>query len=289
MSDNRREFLKTLGKLGAALGITAAATTLPSKGDPTPAGNLASLEATSNPTTGTTRNPSFPDVLEKIDYKFGFTGFKPRSQGATKMAQDAINSIENLRLDNIKMRMAPPIYVEPDRFISPHLQHLNEPSMFAESVRITRQQQLLKELDPYNWGDVFDLTWDDWRTRDARHYAVEGCWTARVKARYRDLFGDVGVLRRSCCVAKEELYQHAKYAGRLPKDDSSQQRVLGYRKDAAYNQIIDEIQKAIQWFVDNREGHTFEELKNLPAPAYMSNSHISNRDKIDWDLSDITK
>jgi len=261
---NRRGFLKTLGKLTAAVGITAAAT-VPTKGkelnhdevmeamevpkdallDFKPDGtvirtklpNAASLEATSR---GWPRYESKNTMMKKLP-----PGNLQALRDTTRnmQAQQAMDKLENLRLDNLQMRLNQPVYLEPDRFISPHLQHLNH-TAFGESVRISHRAMLLKELDQFNWGGAFELRWSDWKPDDPRHDTVCGYWTAKVLPRYSELFGNQTIFTRKVVVSRHAIY--------MAQEQDRKETLQDWYKRTAYEDVVHELRDAIQFIVAAR-------------------------------------
>ena len=159
--ENRRGFLKTLGKLTAAVGITAAAaTSLPAKdkgiGDPGP---LASIKVpwSDNHSELPAKQIKYAANICVTNRK-GFHG----NLGVGKSSEEAqrtIDALHNARIDNIRMSYN---YFDHDR--------------------------ALKELDPYNWQKVYTLDWEDWKPRDPSRDTLTGVWLATVKPQFASCF-----------------------------------------------------------------------------------------------------
>jgi hypothetical protein len=252
--EDRRGFLKTLGKLGAALGITAAvATSNPTKGATPKPTNAASLEATS-----TRARKSFPGTLEPAfkkkveEFEFGFTGF--RSFEENEQLQKDVDLVYNQIIDNKHMALNPPMMAVP-----PHV------------YDFIMKKQAIADLDPFNWGAVFDIKWIDWQSGlDGPSYADSqiGRWEAHVKPRYHS------VLQDRTFVKSIELPM--KYV-ELHKVDG--ETIKARAKRRCYDDIVIKMRNVITLIIETD--------KKLNAPKFMSNSHITNRDKAD--LTSITK
>lgn len=249
--EDRRGFLKTLGKLGAALGITAAvATSNPTKGATPKPTNAASLEATS-----TRARKSFPGTLEPAfkkkveEFEFGFTGFRSFEENA--QLQKDVDLVYNQIIDNKHMEMMPPMMAVP-----PHV------------YDFVMKKQAIADLDPYNWGAVFDIKWIDWHASDPRFATHEGRWEATVKPRYYCVLQD-RVFVKTHRLAMEYLASHV----------GDVEMVKKRAKQQCYDELVLKMRNIIELII--------EADKKLNAPKFMSNSHITNRDKAD--LTSITK
>ena len=107
MEENRRGFLKTLGKLATAVGLVSAAATLPVK-----AKIDTTLKATEKPVMYAS-NVCVTNRKLFFDYDL-----KPRSIGMSKLVaatsqyQERLNRITMARIDNISMTLKPEILLK---------------------------------------------------------------------------------------------------------------------------------------------------------------------------------
>ena len=131
MADTRRGFLKTLGKLGAAVGLTAAvASTVEAKIPTTPKAKMAP--------NGGGGGGHVSALIEKNrdmgKFEFGFTGFKadPMAAESLQQLQRDMNLVRNQALDNARMTLHSPMVVP---------QHVYD--------YITKRR-VIDNLDPYN-------------------------------------------------------------------------------------------------------------------------------------------
>lgn len=270
MEDNRRGFLKTLGKLGVALGITTAAcsskhhhhsphhpqaktrtTTFgptpnvpngrygganpPSKAKPRPA---PKVKNTLKGYPGTTASEQ---AAEK--WQYGFTGFKKApvegqikfagnvtvtnrkamsgeiddAVKATAEAQRTIDAVQNMRLDNARMAMNPDLVVP------------------QSGYDYMQRRQAVRDLDPYNWGKVFMLTWHDWRSDDPSFATQTGWWTATVRPQFRGVFEDE-VYCQSQRLSMEYIVKRV--GGRA-------ETVADYAKEECYRGLVNKLQDVI--------------------------------------------
>jgi len=241
MADTRRGFLKTLGKLGAALGITTAAACSahhhghhgghhPPKAKPRTAPKAkielkprsqgaskmveGQIKFAGNVTT--TNRP-------KGAFEFGFTGFKTDPMAADKIKQlnDDANLLYNSILDN-KSRA-----INPQMIVPPHV------------YEYITKRHLMDEMDPYNWGAVFDVKWVDWHSTDARFATKRAYWEARVNRPYRGIF-------------KESVYRQAvelpmQYLAMRVDDVNPVQE---HAKRNAYEDLVSALRTAIQVVID---------------------------------------
>ena len=245
MEENRRGFLKTLGKLATAVGITTAAATLPVK-EEVNIGYGAALAKID--TTPKAKPPTLPDP----PYEFGFTGFTHHPDDAyvpsfsdlgdpTAEGQRAIDAVHNMRLDNATTQMRPDMMVAP-------------PAMYDWVQR----QEAIRSLDPYNWGAVFDVKWHDWHSTDARFATKRAFWEAKPHSRYRDIFPDL-VYRQSMELSMEYLITRVGDA----------EPIKQHAKRTIYERLIQELQEAIRLVIQTRDLN-----QDLAA-----NITTSNRDK----------
>ncbi len=207
--DNRRAFLKKIGLVGVAITSVAC---LPKTEDKV--SNLASLEPTSNPT--------IHGGMPEPKWKYGFTGFRTAEQNdAVLTAQKAINSLHNARVDNLRMEMQPDMLIGSQR-------------MFDHF----KTKELLHRLDPFNWGDVFDLKWIDWHATDVQYATKRGVWEARVRPEYHRIFKD-HVYMQSIELPMEYLAYRAKHVEHA-------EALKDHAKRRTYEEIVDKLQEVIR-------------------------------------------
>jgi len=242
MEEDRRGFLKTLGKLTAAVGITAAASTLPAKGKElnhdefmkvmeTPGltreeqqwikdGKKVMQFQVPKPITHAsnvcvTNRRSFFDYDLKPTRK-AMSGDICDAVKATAEAQRTIDKIQNMRIDEMRMEMNP---------------HMIVP---REAYTYMNHERAMRDLDPYNWGKVFDLEWKDWHAADPMHATVTGIWVARVKPYFASCFEN-NMWYQSKSIAMDYLAQRV----------NKSEEVKAYAKDMAYRQLVDTLQDVI--------------------------------------------
>ncbi len=211
LMENRRGFLKTLGKLTAAVGITtAAATVLPAKGIGDTSGTAPKDKTPWCKDHGElpARKPITHASNVCITNRKALKGDLGVGK-ATAEGQRAIDAVENMRLDNARMGINPHHYFFP----------------------YDHRERALKELDPYNWRGVFKLTWDDWRPRDAGLDTVTGAWVASVRPYF------------SSCFENRQWYQTQSIAGHGLLQH--QLEAKKHAKDLAFRQIVDHLQDVI--------------------------------------------
>ncbi len=209
--DSRRGFLKTLGKLGAAVGLTAAvASTSEAKIPTTP---KAKIDLASNShTTIRTGQPHF---------EFGFSGFRNTDPLADmEQLQKDVDLVTNQLLDSTSLRLHPPMAV---------------PQYVYDFIN---KRHIMENLDPYKWGDVFELTWVDWHSTDARFATKRAYWEARVKQPYRGIF-------------KESVYQNSV---ELPMEYlimrvNDRKPIMDHAKHRCYDELVHDLRCAIQTVV----------------------------------------
>jgi len=151
--EDRRGFLKTLGKLAAAVGITTAVATVPTKA-----------------------KMGGKPIIEKIEWGKPMhetpvnRGYAARlASNPHTVTQEQMNAFYNQVIDTKHMEMMPPPMVVP--------QHIYD---------FMRRKEAIRSLDPYNWGAVFDMKWVDWN--QPTNFATSiGRWEARVKPQFRDI------------------------------------------------------------------------------------------------------
>lgn len=243
MADTRRGFLKTLGKLTAAVGITAAAATvLPAKskgiGDPGPLasikvpGGKPIIEDLTYKTASVTRGRDtliLPNDLNKFVGPHGqikfmgnvtvtnrdkFFGFRDDYNDKTDPiadAQKAIDNLNNLRIDNERMGVLPHHYFFDKR---------------------EHRERALRELDPYNWRGVYDLKWEDWKQRDPAHDTITGIWLATVRPYFEPCF-EKPCYYRSVTVTKMALLM------------SDAEEIKKIAQDNGYREIVRSLQDEI--------------------------------------------
>ncbi len=255
--DSRRGFLKTLGKLTAAVGLTAAAaSTLEAKTPTTPKAKFASsLESTSQKSGDYAKwvqdgrqvknftPPGGTPIIEDLTYKtapaFSKTmeRVKPGSLIPTEsyvhpgytyrtyedhekniLAQRTMNSIYNAHLDNMAMELHPPQMVVP--------RHIYD---------FVQTKEAIQKLDPYNWGAVFELRWLDWTAADPAHATVTGRWMAKVRPEFHGVFDNEIEYYQSQSIAMEYLVSVAQ----------NHERIKEAAKDQCFRQLVDRLQGVI--------------------------------------------
>lgn len=267
--EDRRGFLKTLGKLAAAVGITTAA-------------------AGGKRVNGKELNhDEFMDALEK-PFKMGVRTtsdvtpgglpiretflYKPRSQGATRLAS---NSHTIARPEEIAMTP------QPDRFIHQQLMddtynamvdnaHMKAypPQMVvsADQYDAIMKSQQKRYLDPYKWGDVFEIKWRPFRAKPDM-YLYEGWWEAKVRTAFNRCFE--GETFRVNVLIDGKLINSVKNAGNKATQQATfnmDRQMIVERKRAAYIKLVDELQRIIRQ--ESGPDHLFENY----------NDDVPNRD-----------
>ncbi len=194
--ESRRGFLKTLGKLATAVGITSAAATLTSKAK--------------SPTT-----PKAKDFTYKTASITPFNDIDP-----TGSVQKTIDTLENLRLDNITAQIHPSVFYGPSRMV-------NE----------LRYRSALAKLDPFNWGAVFTLKWIDWCAKP-EGWSYRGGWKAYVRPEFQCLFKD-HIYTQSVELPLDYLRQ------RVQRDEGVKTHLKGRTYCALVESLKDIIQRRI--------------------------------------------
>ncbi len=213
MEESRRGFLKTLGKLAAAVGITSAAATVSVKGEEIPVSKellLSQIKTLKAPKSTT------PKAKEHTkETLFGFSGFKKYDPAAQPM-MDNLNRTYNQILDNTSMRLNPPMSV---------------PSSVYDMMM---KREATFRLDPYNWGTVFDMKWFEWHETVMSFATKQGVWEARVKPQFRGVFDG-------------EVYTHSKEIAMsyLEMRVSDVDRVKEHAKEQCYRELVDQLQDII--------------------------------------------
>jgi len=263
--EDRRGFLKTLGKLAAAVGITTTSAAcfqklhdhgghkhpLKAKNGTTPSGGKPIIEDLTYKTASITR-PKDPVVFasnshvqptrEIAKLKAGFTWqsatnlehsesfIQPashyRNAESNALAQEHLNSFYNAHLDNMSMELNPPQMV-----------------VSAEHYARIMKLEQKRHLDPYKWGEVFDLKWIPFKSKPNMD-AYEGYWEARVKRAFNKCFESAGsneIFRVNVIISRHEM----KFAMKQ-SDHESNRRLIGIYKENAYRKIVDELQRVIR-------------------------------------------
>jgi len=232
--DNRRGFLATLGKLAAAVGITTAAATVSAKGlddigDPTP------------PTHKTYKTPSFDGgalspTLKRVRAQWASNSHTtPRE---FNRAQAAINDMTNAYMDNMKVQGNPQMIVSIDQW---------------QAIMKAQQRE---RLDPYKWGEVFDLKWIPFKPM-MNMEAYEGMWEARVRHEFQHWFKDE-IFRVNVMISTHEM----KFAMNQ-NDHASNAHMISRYKDNAYRKIVDELQRVIR--LEAGPEQLYAEMADHPA------------------------
>lgn len=233
--ENRRGFLKTLGKLGAALGITTAAcSSSHHRGHhypkhpkhpkhpthPTRKATIGTAPKAKIKTPSHSELKTFGGIVPrpKGTFEFGFTGFKtdPLAQDKIDQLQRDANLLYNSVIDAKHLGIDPPMVVPP---------HVYD--------YITKRH-VMDNLDPYQWGNVFDLKWVDWHSTDARFATKRGYWEARVKRPYRGIFKEA-VYRQKVELPMEYLVTRV--------DDINP--IKEHAKRGAYEELVNALRTAI--------------------------------------------
>ncbi len=263
--ETRRGFLKTLGKLTAAVGLTAAAvSTVEAKKGTTPSGEVdhetfldimetpkvpkdALLDFKPNgdvvrtPIVGVdvaSNSHTVPKNREIAKLKAGFSwtsgkklepgsliptqsyvhpGYHFRNSEENMLAQDTMNRMYSAHADNIRMAYPPQMV------------------MSIEAYNQWNKMELIRTLDPYNWGQMFNLEWQGWKQRDPEHVTTVGIWTATVNPKFRGIFEHEHYYQ-SQAVAIQYLKQCVKDGGK---------GVLKHAKEQCYRQLVDMVQDVI--------------------------------------------
>lgn len=222
--EDRRGFLKTLGKLAAAVGITAAVSaTAGDTSGTTPSAKIENRASLENTSTRQIRNPIHmvsnshitSRKMDSIEPKFGFTWDSAKTNPAEDIQRMA-NELTVARYDNASMMMNPPIFVPA---------HVRDFLLRRETIR---------NLDPYNWGAVFDLEWEDWRKIEPQFATATGRWIARVNPQFYGLFAGE-VFFRTQQIALDYLESHV----------ADPEVVKNYAKEQCYRALVDELQDLI--------------------------------------------
>ena len=247
MSDTRRGFLKTLGKLGAAVGLTAAVASTPAKGDDIPVSKelllsqIRTLKAHSRTAlkAGLTAEeekwvkdgkksmqfvvPKDSKINTKDWNKAHETG-NPMLYGSNAhvtsrknvLLQEDMNEFYNSIVDCKRMEIMPP------QFLPAHIRDF------------VMKKEAIRSLDPYNWGEVFDLKWHDFKGINPLHATVTCAWIATVKPRYRGIFDGETFSR-----------QHSLAMAYLAEARVDVERVKMHVKDQCYRELVDTLQDLI--------------------------------------------
>jgi len=261
MADTRRGFLKTLGKLGAAVGLTAAVATVDLKSTDAVGLRSSSLTQRQKDDIATQVQTQVDDIKRNggtlINTKTGKKTVYPTkrkdmmwdvlstSTDPVADVQKAVNELTAMRLDNAEMMIHPSMVVAP-----PHI------------YDYVQRQEAIRDLDPYNWGAVFDLKWVDWN-QPLNFATAIGRWEARVKPQFRGIF-------------KGEVYTQSKEIAMsyLEQQVSNAMDVKKYAKEQCYRELVDHLQNVILERIKR-------DVKENPPTGHVEQQRI--------DLSSITK
>jgi len=257
--ENRRGFLATLGKLAAAVGIMTAAATVSTKVKPGGKPIIEKIEwgkPMHEVKPRTTRYPISPTVkrvLGQSKIPPEVDAYFDAQRAHANPAQEAINNMTNAMLDNARQSLEPQMVVSMKQY---------EAIMKAQQIQ---------NLDPYKWGEVFDLKWIPFKPK-MNMEAYEGWWEARVKRDFQQCFKNE-IFRVNVMISTHEM----KFAMN-ENDHARNAHMVSMYKENAYRKIVEELQRVIR-------------LEAGPEELYAEMSdHPSMRDlsRINGKFTDIT-